>query len=479
MKQNKISPLIHFTGTYTDNYQLTMAQVYFLKGQKDNLAVFDYFFRKCPFNGGYAVFAGLEDLLGLLEEIHFSQSDIDFLFKQDFNREFLNYLEQFRFKGSVYAAQEGEVVFPICPVLSVEANIIEAQLIETLLLNILNFQTLIATKASRLRQVAGEHRLIDFGLRRAQGVGGYYASRAASIGGVDATSNVRAGRDYDIPLSGTMAHAFVQSYDNELSAFRDFSKVWPDNCFLLVDTYNTLQSGVPNAIKIAKEMEEQNAQRLQGIRLDSGDLAYLAKQARQMLDEAGLHYVKIIASNQLDEWVIKSLLEQSAPIDAFGVGTRLVTGQPDAALDGIYKLAFANNKPSIKLSESINKINLPYKKQVYRVLDSDGSFFGADVITMAEEKNLDIMYHPFDTASSLLIKDYEQESLLHKVMENGKRLFAAKTLREIGLYRQKRLRLLATEYKRFDNAHIYKIGLSKRLKNERDQLVAAYKKRGE
>ncbi len=361
--------MLNFSATYTDQYQLAMAQVYFKKGQKDYTAIFDYYFRKLPFNGGYAIFAGLQDLLEIIENIKFSDKDLEYLKKQDFDDDFLEYLKDFKFHGNINSVQEGDVVFPTRPVLQVEANIIEAQIIETILLNLLNFQTLIATKASRIKLVSGERTLLDFGLRRAQGPGGYYATRAAIVGGFNGTSNVIAGRDFDIPVSGTMAHSFIQSYDDEITAFRDFSEGRPKDCVLLVDTYDTLKSGVPNAITVAKEMEERG-QKLMAIRLDSGDLAYLSKQCRKMLDEAGLDYVKIAASNQLEENVIKSLLEQGARIDVFGVGTNLVIGSPDAALDGVYKLAYSHGKPRIKISESIVKVTLPHKKQVYRLRDS-------------------------------------------------------------------------------------------------------------
>ena len=356
------------TGTYTDLYQLTMGQVYFLKGTSHQEAVFDYFFRKLPFQGGYVAFAGLGVLLQILEELHFSKEDLAYLKGIGLHPDFVERLKNFSFQGTIHSVKEGEIVFPNEPLVRVEGNILEAQIIETVLLNILNFQSLIATKAARMRSVAGNKILSDFGLRRAQGVGGYHAARAAIVGGFNSTSNVKAGLDFDIPVMGTMAHSFIQSYDNELSAFRDFAEKRPDHCALLVDTYDTIRSGVPNAITVAKEMEKRS-QRLQGIRLDSGDLAYLSKQSRKMLDDAGLNYVKITASNQLDEYVIKSLLDQQAPIDVFGVGTSLVTGPPDAALDGVYKLAYANGKPRIKLSENLQKITLPHKKQVYRILN--------------------------------------------------------------------------------------------------------------
>lgn len=467
--------MINFTGTYTDQYQLTMAQVYFLTGQKDRGAIFDYFFRQLPFGGGYAVFAGLEDLVDALEDLHFDSSDIAFLKEQGLDPSFIHYLKTFRFKGKMYASYEGDVVFPMRPILSIEANIIEAQIIETMLLNILNFQTLIATKASRMRWASGDRKLLDFGLRRAQGVGGYYASRAAMIGGFDATSNVRAARDYGLPLSGTMAHSFVQSYEDELTAFREFAKVWPDNCVLLVDTYDTLRSGLPNAIKIGQEMRAQG-KNLQGIRLDSGDLADLAKKARLMLNAAGLHDVKIIVSNQLDEMIITRLLEQGAPIDGFGVGTSLATGRPDAFLDGVYKLAEFNQNPCIKLSENKNKISLPYKKQVYRILEEEQPFFCADLIALAEEKELGVLLDPFKPSPPFVLKNHKIEPLLHPVMMNGKRLFAPKTSREISSYSQTRLNQLPEGYKRLIHPQSYRVGMSEGLKSKRDTLIEAHLK---
>jgi nicotinate phosphoribosyltransferase len=466
--------MFDFTGTYTDQYQLAMGQVYFQKKQQGNKATFDYFFRKLPFEGGYAVFAGLETILEVLKDFRFSEKDIDFLKHQGFESDYLEYLKDFRFSGDIYSVPEGEVVFPTEPIVRIEANIIEAQIIETFLLNILNFQTLIATKASRMRLQAKGRKLIDFGLRRAQGPGGYYASRAAVIGGFEATSNTRAGRDFDIPVSGTMAHSFIQSYDDELTAFRDFAEIHPDNSVLLVDTYNTLKSGVPNAITVGKEMEARG-QKLTGIRLDSGDLAYLARTSRKMLDDAGLDYVKIAVSNQLDEHLIKSLFDQEAPIDIFGVGTRLVTGNPDAALDGVYKLAFFDGKPRIKLSETIQKVTLPHKKQVYRIFDQDGNFSGADVITLVDETEVSTMHHPFDPLKFLSLEGRTKEPMLKKVMEDGKRISEKRSLEEISTYAKERLQKLAPEYKRFFNPHIYKVGISEALRNERDKILQEHK----
>ncbi|WP_424493426.1 nicotinate phosphoribosyltransferase [Salinimicrobium sp. GXAS 041] len=466
--------MLDFTGSYTDQYQIAMGQVFFSKRQTSKKATFDYFFRKLPFNGGYAVFAGLENILEILENFKFSEADLEFLKSLNLDEKYLEYLKDFKFRGNIYSMREGELVFPSEPILRVEANIIEAQIIETFLLNILNFQTLIATKASRMAIQAKGKTLIDFGLRRAQGPGGYYASRAAVIGGFDASSNTRAGRDFNIPVSGTMAHSFIQSYENELQAFRDFAEVHPENSVLLVDTYDTLKSGVPNAILVGKEMEEKG-QRLKGIRLDSGDLAYLARKSRQLLDEAGLNYVKIAVSNQLDEHLIKSLLDQEAPIDIFGVGTNLVTGHPDAALDGVYKLAFFDGKPNIKLSETIKKVTLPHKKEVHRILDSEGNFSGADIITMAGEKVFEMMHHISDPLKFLSLNGRNTEIILEKVMENGKRTTAPKTLDEIKNFSYQRLKKLPPEYKRFFNPHIYKVGISEDLKQSRDSILKAHK----
>jgi nicotinate phosphoribosyltransferase len=452
-----------------------MGQVYYRDGRKNDIATFDYFFRKIPFNGGYVVFAGLYDVLEALADLRFTSDELEFLKRSGFETEYVQYLRNFRFTGTLYAALEGDVVFPTQPVVTVEGNIIEAQIVETLLLNLLNFQSLIATKAARIRWVAGDRTLVDFGLRRAQGLGGYHASRAAIVGGFDSTSNVKAAIDFGLPVSGTMAHAFIQSFDDELTAFRHYAEGRPQRCVLLVDTYNTLESGVPNAIKVAREMETRGHQ-LAGIRLDSGDLAYLSKRARHMLDSEGLGYVKIAASNQLDEDVIKSLLEQEAPIDIFGVGTSLVTGQPDAALDGVYKLSSACGKPRIKLSESLKKTTLPEKKQVFRVRDSNGFFFGADAVALQNESRVDHMFDPFEPYKSLSLHGKSQEPLLHKVMQDGKILIAKKSLQEIAAYCRQRLALLPNEYKRFQNPHSYKVGISKALMDLRDEIKSKFEK---
>ena len=463
------------TGTYTDLYQLTMGQVYFLKGANKREAVFDYFFRKIPFDGGYVVFAGLGELLPILQDLHFSPEDLDYLRSIGLDPDFVNHLKGFRFGGSVYSVREGEIVFPGEPIVRVEGNMLEAQIAETVLLNLLNFQSLVATKAARIRYVAGDKILSDFGLRRAQALGGYHASRAAAVGGFQSTSNVKAALDFDIPAAGTMAHSFIQSYENELSAFRDFAEKRPDNCVLLVDTYDTLRSGIPNAIMVAKEMEHRS-QKLSAIRLDSGDLAYLSKQARKMLDEAGLQYVSIAASNQLDEYVIKSLVDQEAPIDFYGVGTSLVTCPPDAALDGVYKLARFDGKPRIKLSENLKKITLPDRKQVYRIINEEGDFFGADIIALHDEAGFDKMHHPIDPEKSLALAGLKNENLLHLVMKDGKITGDLPAMKDIAEYCRRQLARLAPEHKRFQNPHIYKVGISTRLRDLRNDLRHQHKK---
>lgn len=462
--------MLKFTAAYTDFYELTMAQVYFLKGRKNERAVFDYFFRKSPFAGGYTIFAGLENLLDDLEKLRFTEHDIDYLKKQGFDEEFLKYLQTFRFRGDIRSVPEGEIVFPNEPVLQVDADIIEAQIIESLLLNILNFQSLIATKARRMKSIAGDKVLLDFGLRRAQGAGALHASRAAVVGGFSGTSNVVAGKEFDLPVSGTMAHSYIQSFDDELTAFRHYAEIHPDATVLLVDTYDSIKSGVPNAITVAKEME-QKGQRLKGIRLDSGDLAYLAKKSRAMLDEAGLEYVTIAASNQLDEHIIKSLLEQKAPIDVFGVGTSLVTGKPDSALDGVYKLSESGGKPRIKISENTEKITLPSRKQVWRLTAQNGRWSGADVIALQDETNIRGMIHPVDITKSMTFENLKLTPLLNPVMKKGNRVSNSKTVSEISAFSTNRFAELPLEFKRFNYPHIYKVGISYNLRDERNELI--------
>lgn len=456
--------------SYTDYYELTMAQGYFLEGKTDQRATFDYFFRKNPFDGGYVIFAGLNELLKTLTDFRFQESEIRYLKDEGFKPEFLDYLSGFKFKGSIYAAREGEAVFPNVPILKVEGNIIETQLLETLVLNILNFQSLIATKAARMRVSAGHnHTLLDFGLRRSQGLGGVHASRAAIIGGFDGTSNVYSSQRFDIPAGGTMAHSWVQSFDDELESFRAYARHYPDSTILLVDTYDTLKSGVPNAIKVAKELREEGHE-LKGIRLDSGDLAYLAKQSRRMLDNADFPDVKIAASNQLDEHVIGSLINQQAPIDIFGVGTRLVTGNDSPALDGVYKLSSVGDQPKIKVSENVEKITLPGSKNVRRFLNNDGSYY-CDAISLADENSIQKIHHPTFPSKETNLSSRKSYPLIQEVIRDGEQLVPNKSIPDSAEYCRESTSKLSGEYKRFENPHIYKVGITPNLLNLRDKLL--------
>lgn len=464
-----MNTLTENTGLYTDYYELTMAQGYFLSGKKNEKTVFDYYYRTNPYEGGYLVFAGLQDLLNILKDFNYSRENIEFLRKSGLKDEFLDYLKDFRFTATVYSMKEGEIVFPNEPLVRVEGNIIEAQLVETLLLNYLNFQSLIATKACRIRNVIGEKEFSDFGLRRAQGLGGIHASRAAVIGGANTTSNTYSAFNYDIPVTGTIAHAWIQSFDYELDAFRQYANINPDNTVLLVDTYNSLKSGVPNAIKVAKELEEKG-HKLIGIRLDSGDLAYLSQKARKLLDEAGLEYVKIIASNQLNEYVIKSLNEQGAQIDAYGIGTELVTGKDTGALDGVYKLVQNNGIPRLKISENIEKITMPGKKKVVRYFDEEGMFF-RDGVLLENEESAHRLFHPFQSDKNTYVTNCKSEELMQKVMENGEVLIEYQSPVEINAYLRKRFAQLPDGHKRFISPHIYKVGFSENLLSVRDHIL--------
>lgn len=466
--------ITRFSPLYTDMYQLTMGQAYFLDGRFEQRAGFDYFFRKLPFNGGYVIFAGLGDLLNALGELRFHASDIDFLYKKGFHPDFLEYLKDFRFKGCICGMKEGEIVFPVEPVLRVEGRLVEVQLAETMLLNILNYQSLIATKASRVRLSAGNRTLTDFGLRRAQGTGAIHGSRAAIVGGFDKTSNVMAASMHNIEPSGTMAHSYIESFDNEQDAFRAYARIFPDDCVLLVDTYNTLRSGLPNAIKIGLELKEQG-HHLRGIRLDSGDLAYLSKKARNMLDEAGLPHTKIIVSNQLDEFVVKSLLDQGAPIDVFGVGTSMITGRPDGALDGVFKLSSVNGRPKLKISENIQKTTLPGNKKVLRYFNAEGQFY-ADCIATENETEPEIMIHPFEKEKSLSLKGYKYEELFFCSMRDGKLTEKPVHPHELKKRVYARLALLPEEHKRFDYPHIYKVGVSETLLNLQSDIIKKLQK---
>lgn len=462
-------------GLFTDFYELAMAQAYFYEGKANEEAVFDYFYRKNPFGGGYVVFSGIGELLHSIRKFKYDNEDIAYLEKQGFRKEFLDFLKSFSFTGSIKSPAEGEVVFPTEPLLVIKGTILELQLIETLVLNMLNFSSLISTKASRIRNVAGPRPFSDFGLRRAQGAGGVLASRAAIIGGANSTSNVLSGFQYGLAVGGTMGHSWIQTYSSELEAFRTFARNYPDNAVLLADTYDTIDSGVPNAITVAKELEQQG-HHLKAIRLDSGDLAYFSKKARKMLDDQGLQYVKIVVSNQLDEYVIRSLTLQNAPIDSFGIGTKLITGNETSALDGVYKLSMYNHHPRMKISDNIEKTTLPGEKTTVRYLQGDGTFY-ADGVLLSDEKETQEIAHPHFSHKRSDVSNYTAEPLLKTVMKDGEMLGKKPLVEESAAYLQQRLKQLPDEHKRIEFPHHYKVGISAGLEALRDKIFKNIKER--
>ncbi len=464
----------------TDLYQLTMMNGYFKNGMKDNVAVFDVFFRPLLNKSVYAVMAGLEQALEYIENLHFDKEDIEYLRSLNlFGEEFLDYLKDFKFTGEVYAVEEGTPVFPREPLIRVKAPIMEAQLIETALLNIINHQTLIATKASKVVTAADGAVVLEFGLRRAQGPdAGIYGARAAVIGGCKGTSNVLTGQMFDVSVGGTHAHSWVMSFPSEIEAFRAYANLYPDACLLLVDTYNTLKSGVPNAIEVFKELRAKGHEPL-GIRLDSGDLAYLSKRARKMLDDAGFEKAKIFASGDLDENVIWDLKMQGAKIDTYGVGTRLITSEDMPALGGVYKLAgeIVDGKmiPKIKISENAVKITNPGYKQVYRLYSKEDNKAMADLICLDEEiidesQPLTI-FDPVDTWKKMTLTDFYARPLLKPMFVDGKRVYTSPTLKEIQKYHFEQMETLWDEYKRLTRPHVYKVDLSDKLYNLKQELL--------
>ncbi|MFA5513777.1 MAG: nicotinate phosphoribosyltransferase [Sphaerochaetaceae bacterium] len=464
-----------------DFYELTMMQGYFLT-KNNPMVVFDMFYRSNPYNGGYVVFAGIADLLKRIELFTFSKGDIDFLKSLGrFEPSFLDYLADFRFSGTLYSVAEGTIVFPGEPLIRVEATMMEAQLIEGILLNTINYQSLIATKASRIYQASKGGEIMEFGLRRAQGPdGAISASRAAFIGGCAATSNTLAGKVFNIPIAGTMAHSWVMSFDDELESFRSFADIYPNHCILLIDTYDTLGSGIENAITVGLEMKKLG--KSIGVRIDSGDLSYLSREIRKKLDKAGLQDCRIYASNDLSEEIIETLVRDNVPIDSWGVGTHLVTGGSQSSLNGVYKLACrklqnGNWLPTMKISNSYEKSTTPGAKQLYRFFDEDGGPL-ADLIALEEEQldfTQDIMfYHPFSEADFFRMKVSrfsEVKALLKIVMKNGKKLDGKVNLREIQKRVTTSLDKLHYSYKRMINPHIYKVSLSKELKKVKTQLI--------
>lgn len=469
-----------------DFYELTMSNGYFLDGMGDRIAYFDMFFRKVPEGGGYAIMAGLEQVIEYIEGLKFDKDDIEYLRSLDtFDERFLNYLENFEFTGSVYAIPEGTLIFPGEPIITIKAPVKEAQLLETMILLTINHQSLIATKTSRIVRAAEGRPVMEFGSRRAQGCdGAMYGARASYIGGAAATAATIVGEEFGMPVSGTMAHSWIQFYEDEYTAFKKYSELYPDNAVLLVDTYSVLNSGVPNAIRVAKEVLEPMGKRLKGIRLDSGDMAYLTRKARKMLDEAGLEDCQIVASNSLDEHTIRSLLLQGAKIDSFGVGERLITSKAEPVFGGVYKLAAVENEegqiiPRIKISENPEKITNPGYKKVYRFFDRDTHKALADVITMADEvindKEPYTIFDPVYTWKKKTLTNYYVQELQEEIFRDGKLVYTKPSLEEIRNYTKVQLDNLWDEIKRFENPHNYYIDLSQKLWDVKNELITKLK----
>ena len=465
----------------TDLYELTMMNGYLRYGKDKNRACFDLFYRRRGDVTAYAVAAGLEQVIEYVQNLRFTQEDIEYLRSLAiFDDAFLSYLSDFHFTGEILAVPEGTIVFPDEPILRVIAPIMEAQLLETALLNIINHQTLIATKAARVVQSARGDKVLEFGLSRAQGPdAGIYGARASIIGGCQATSNVLTGQLFGVPVGGTHAHSWVMSFEDELTAFRAYADVFPDNCLLLVDTYDTLGSGVPNAITVFKELRARGKEPV-GIRLDSGDLAFLSRQARVMLDDAGFPNAKIFASGDLDEEVIWDLKAQGAAIDVWGVGTRMITSMDNPALGGVYKLAAeeVDGKfvPRIKISENPAKITNPGVKQLYRFYDRRSGKALADLLALDEEdfssgEPLEI-FDPENTWKRMTLCDYRMRQLLVPVFENGELVYDSPALSEIAAYAKQEMETFWDEYKRLNRPHRYKVDLSQKLYDLKLQLLA-------
>ncbi|MEA0566154.1 MULTISPECIES: nicotinate phosphoribosyltransferase [Lysinibacillus] len=455
---------------HTDLYQINMAESYWADGIHNKKAVFELYFRKLPFGNGYAVFAGLERMLDYLRDFHFSESDIAYLREEvGYKEDFIDYLKNVRFTGDMYSMVEGELVFANEPIVRIEAPLVEAQLIETALLNIVNYQTLIATKASRIKQIIKNEVAMEFGTRRAQEMdAAIWGTRAAFIGGFASTSNVRAGKLFNIPVSGTHAHALVQAYKNDYDAFHAYAKRHRD-CVFLVDTYNTLKSGVPTAIKVAKELGDKI--NFIGIRLDSGDIAFLSKEARRMLDAAGFQDAKIIVSNDLDEYTILNLKAQGAKVDVWGIGTKLITAYDQPALGAVYKMVAIENsegqlEDTIKISANAEKVSTPGLKNVYRIIDKKNGKAEGDYITMQDEnpqaEERIKMFHPIHTFVSKFVTNFEAKNLHQHVIENGTIHYQNPTLEAMRDYAAENLELLWDEYKRAMNPEEYPVDLSQK-----------------
>lgn len=464
---------------HTDAYELSMMQTFWKQGMGNRRAVFEAFFRKMPFNNGYAVYVGLDHIIRYIKNLHFTASDIDYLKSTgQFDNDFLEYLRDFKFTGSLRSFEEGDFVFNHEPVLQIDAPIIEGQLVETAILNILNYQIMVATKASRIRSVVGNQSVMEFGTRRAQEFdASIWGTRAAYIGGFNATSNVRAGKLFGIPISGTHAHALVQAYMSDYEAFKAYAQTHRD-CVFLVDTFDTLKSGVPNAIRVAKEFGDQI--NFEGVRIDSGDMAYLSKRVRTMLDEAGFPDAKIFASNGLDEKTIQNLKMQGAKIDVWGIGTKLITAYDQPTLGAVYKMVSFENEDgemvdTIKISNNVGKMSTPGRKQVWRINDRlDGKSEG-DYITLADEdpRKLDSlnMFNPNFPLQQKDVSDFTARPMLKDIWKDGQFVYDEPSLEEIRDHRIASLAALWDEYKRDLNPEVYPVDLSKRCYDNKMELI--------
>jgi len=477
LKQSKLSMLCDF-------YEFTMSNGYFNNGFFEKTAYFDVFYRSVPDNGGFAIAAGLEQVIEYILQLNFDEEDIEYLrSKGIFSESFLSYLKSFRFTGDIFAVPEGTPIFPNEPLLTVKAPIIEAQLMETFILLALNHQSLIATKANRIVRAAEGRTVWEFGTRRAQGVeGAVIGARAAYIGGCAGTACTLSDLLFSIPASGTMAHSWVQMFDTEYEAFKTYCELYPNNATLLVDTYNTLRSGVPNAIKVFKEVLLPQGITSFAIRLDSGDLSYLSKQARRMLDDAGLPSCRIIASNSLDEYLIKSLLTEDAKIDVFGVGERLITAKSDAVLGCVYKLVAVENEygeiiPKIKVSESDTKITNPHFKKLYRYYDKDSGKALADELCVydetIDENQPRTIFDPLETWKSKTLTNFTAKELLVPIFQKGQLVYTSPDIEEIKAYCAAQLDTLWDEIKRFELPQTYYVDLSQKLWDIKQDLLVA------
>ena len=468
---------------HTDLYQINMMQVFFNKGIHNKRAVFEAYFRKVPFENGYAVFAGLERIVRYLENLSFSDSDLSYLEELGYPEEFLDYLKNLKMELTVKSAKEGDLVFANEPLVQIEGPLAQCQLVETAILNIINYQTLVATKAARIRSVIEDEPLLEFGTRRAQEMdAAIWGTRAAIIGGANATSNVRAGKIFNIPVSGTHAHALVQTYGDDYQAFKAYAETHKD-CVFLVDTYDTLRVGVPNAIRVAKEMGEKI--NFLGVRLDSGDLAYLSKKVRQQLDDAGFPNAKIYASNDLDENTILNLKMQKAKIDVWGVGTKLITAYDQPALGAVYKIVSIETdagsmRDTIKLSNNAEKVSTPGKKQVWRITSRAKGKSEGDYITFADTDVTQLdeieMFHPTYTYINKTVRDFDAVPLLVDIFDKGKLVYQLPSLQEIQEYGRKEFDQLWDDYKRVLNPQDYPVDLARDVWQNKMDLIDRIRK---